>query len=185
MSKGLWATLAVIGVIVLGVVGYNVFMDDDADNTTTTETEQTDQAVVDEGQNIVELAQSNEDLSILVEAVVAADLATTLSDETVEYTVFAPTNEAFENALEALDLTKDELLASEDLAGILTYHVVEGEALSSDLSDGQELTTVNGEILTVSIMDDGSVMVGEATVVTADVDASNGVVHVIDTVLLP
>jgi uncharacterized surface protein with fasciclin (FAS1) repeats len=134
-------------------------------------------------QNIVELAQDTPQLSTLVDAVVAADLAETLQGEG-PYTVFAPTNEAFN---ELGDDTLQTLLEPENreqLQEILTYHVVPAEAMAADLSDGQELETVNGETLTVSI-DGDQVMVGDATVEMADVDASNGVVHVIDTVLQP
>jgi uncharacterized surface protein with fasciclin (FAS1) repeats len=72
----------------------------------------------------------------------------------------------------------------QNLTDILTYHVVSGNVMSSDLSDGQVITTLNGDTLTVSIQN-GVVKVGNATVTTPDVKASNGVVHVIDTVLLP
>ena len=130
---------------------------------------------------IVETAQGNEDFSTLVEAVTAADLAETLSGEG-PYTVFAPTNEAFD-ALP--DGALDELLAdTEQLTEVLTYHVVPTSAMAADLSDGQELETVQGDMLTVSI-DGDTVMIGDATVTMADVEASNGVIHAIDTVLMP
>jgi len=74
--------------------------------------------------------------------------------------------------------------SKEALTGILTYHVVSGNVMSGDLSDGQEVTTLNGQTLTVSIQD-GKVMIGGATVIAADLAGTNGVVHVIDTVLLP
>ncbi len=145
---------------------------------------QPEAAPVDDGSNIVELAVATEDLSTLVAAVQAADLVETLSDESTEFTVFAPTNAAFDALPEG---TLDSLLLPEnkaDLAGILTYHVVAGEVNAADLSDGQVVETVNGQSLTVSITD-GVVKIGDATVVLADVDANNGVVHVIDSVLLP
>ena len=133
-------------------------------------------------ENIVEIASGNKDFSTLVAAVVAAGLADTLSGEG-PFTVFAPTNEAFAKlpAGTVEELVKPE--NKEKLAAILTYHVVSGKAMSSDLSDGQKVKTVNGEEISVSI--NGSVKVDEATVVTADLEASNGVIHVIDHVLLP
>lgn len=132
--------------------------------------------------NIVEIASGNEDFSTLVAAVVAAGLAETLSGDG-PFTVFAPTNEAFAKLPEG---TVDELLKPENkekLAGILTYHVVAGKVMSKDLSDGQKAETVNGQEITVT-MEDG-VKIDTATVVTADLEASNGVIHVIDSVIMP
>lgn len=132
---------------------------------------------------IVDLAVATPDLSTLVSAVQAASLVETLSGDG-PFTVFAPTNSAF-NALP--EGTLASLLLPENkqkLTDILTYHVVSGNVMSSDLSDGQIIDTVNGAKLTVSIKD-GVVKVGNATVTTPDVKASNGVVHIIDTVLLP
>jgi uncharacterized surface protein with fasciclin (FAS1) repeats len=134
-------------------------------------------------QDVVALAQATPDLSTLVEAVTAADLGETLQGEG-PFTVFAPTNEAFTAVGQD---TLDQLLApagKEQLTGVLTYHVVPGELMAADLEDGQQLETVQGEQLPVSI-DGDAVTVGGATVTQPDVDASNGVVHVIDGVLLP
>merc|ERR1712166_1593718 len=132
--------------------------------------------------NIVELAQSFDTLSTLVAAVVAGDLVTTLSSPG-PFTVFAPTNDAFA-ALPAGTL--DTLLKPENkatLVDILTYHVVGAVALSTDLSDGQVIDTVEGKSVTVHIGD--GVKINDANVVMADVMATNGVVHVLDGVLLP
>lgn len=175
-------------VIVAGIFWFVSDSDSDDDTASDATTSQTTEATDSEeaapaAQNIVELAQATDALSTLVSAVVEAELVETLSGEG-PFTVFAPTNDAFAAALEALDITAEELLAREDLGDILTFHVVAGEALSTDLSDGQELTTVQGGTLTVEITEAG-VFVGGAQVVQPDVDASNGVVHVIDTVLLP
>ncbi|WPP53713.1 fasciclin domain-containing protein [Catalinimonas niigatensis] len=133
--------------------------------------------------DIVDLAGSQDNLSTLVTAVKAAGLVETLKGDG-PFTVFAPTNEAFE-ALPAGTLemllkpeNKDKLIA------VLTYHVVSGDVESSGLSDGMSVATVEGSDIDVSI-DGASVMVNEASVVSADVDASNGVVHVIDQVILP
>ena len=137
-------------------------------------------------QNLVETAISAE-LNTLVAAVQAAELVETLSGPG-PFTVFAPTDAAFAGLPEG---TVETLLMPENqgqLQGVLTFHVVAGQLAAADLSDGQTLTTVNGETLTVSISG-GSVMIGNdngmATVALADVFASNGVAHVIDGVLLP
>merc|ERR1712048_477644 len=132
--------------------------------------------------NIVELAQSVDALSTLVTAVVAGDLVETLSSPG-PFTVFAPTNDAF-GALPAGTL--ETLLKPENkgqLVDILTYHVVGAKALSTDLSDGQSITTVEGKSVTVHIGD--GVKINDANVITPDVLATNGVVHVVDGVLLP
>ncbi len=138
--------------------------------------------------NIVAVAAETPSLSTLVTAVKAADLVTTLQ-AAGPYTVFAPTNAAFE-ALPAGTL--DTLLKAENigqLKSVLTYHVVSGKVMAADLKDGQEVTTVQGARLTVSISG-GKVYLTDAkgnkvTVEAADVSAENGVVHVISGVLLP
>ena len=132
---------------------------------------------------IVETAVATDALSTLVAAVTAADLVETLSGDG-PFTVFAPTNDAF-SALPAG--TVDTLLEPanrEQLTSVLTFHVVAGKLLAADLSDGQTLTTVQGQTLTVKI-DGATVTVNDVPVVKADVEASNGVVHVISGVLLP
>ena len=133
--------------------------------------------------NIVENASGSSDHTTLVDAVKAAGLVETLSGPG-PFTVFAPTNEAFAMVPKAtLDgLMKPEMKA--DLTKILTYHVVAGDLKAGDLKDGQELTTVQGGKLKVSVKD-GVVMINGAKVTIADVISSNGVTHVIDAVLLP
>merc|ERR1719191_347706 len=133
--------------------------------------------------NIVELAQSVDDLSTLVTAVVAGDLVETLSSPG-PFTVFAPTNEAFA-ALPAGTL--DTLLKPENkgqLVDILTYHVLPAKVLSTDLKPKQVVKTVEGKELLVTIYK-GNVYANKAKVVGADNMASNGVAHIIDGVLLP
>merc|ERR1712050_515240 len=133
--------------------------------------------------NIVELAQSVDDLSTLVAAVVAGDLVETLSSPG-PFTVFAPTNEAF-GALPAGTL--DSLLKPENkdqLVDILTYHVLPAQVLSTDLQPKQVVKTVEGKDLLVTIYE-GDVYANKAKVVGADNLASNGVAHIIDGVLLP
>ena len=133
------------------------------------------------GMNIVETAVAAGNFTTLVAAVEAAGLVETLSGEG-PFTVFAPTDEAFAALPEG---TVEGLLADpEALAAVLTYHVVPGAVMSGDLSDGMMATTVNGADITVSL-DMGTVMINDATVTTADFEASNGVIHVIDSVILP
>lgn len=125
---------------------------------------------------------ASESAKTLAAAVTAAGLVETLQGDG-PFTVFAPTDAAFA----AIQSDVDTLLKPENkakLANILTYHVVSGKAMASDLKDGQELTTVQGGKLEVSIKD-GKVMINGANVTSADVHASNGIVHVIDKVILP
>ncbi len=133
--------------------------------------------------NIAEVASGNDAFTTLVAAADAAGLVETLMGEG-PYTVFAPTNDAFAAALESMGMTAEELLASEDLGSILTYHVVPAQAYSTNLSDGMVVDTVNGGSLTINVSEDG-VTVNGVNVVIPDVAAINGVIHVIDGVLLP
>lgn len=148
-----------------------------------------------EANTVVDVAKGNPDFSTLVAAVEAAQLAETLSG-TGPFTVFAPNNAAFEKLPAG---TVDGLLKPEgqaQLTGLLTYHVVAGKtdaaALAKAIADGDgkaELTTVNGGKLTAS-MDGENVILTDAggntsTVTATDVEASNGVIHVIDTVVMP
>lgn len=145
--------------------------------------ETTDDASATGMQDIVALAASNDDLSTLVEAVKAAGLAETLQGDG-PFTVFAPTNEAFEALPEGL---LDELLKPENkekLVKVLTYHVIPNEVMSSQLKDGMSAASVEGE--DVKFMKQGSGFTVEgAEIEKADIDASNGVVHVISQVILP
>ena len=133
--------------------------------------------------DIVDLAASQDMLSTLVAAVKAAGLVETLKGEG-PFTVFAPTNEAFAKlpAGTVEDLLKPENKAK--LAKILSYHVVAGKVMSTDLKNGQMAKTVEGSDVKVSIMN-GKVMINNANVIKADVMADNGVVHIIDTVIMP
>jgi len=137
---------------------------------------------------VVDVAASNDDFSTLVTAVDSAGLAETLSGDG-PFTVFAPVNDAFA-ALPAGTLDTLLLPENEDqLTAVLTYHVVPLEAMSDDLSDGMTITTVQGQPLTVGVSDTGVTLTdasGNAvSVVQADIEAGNGVVHVIDEVLQP
>lgn len=138
-------------------------------------------------QNITELAAGNEDLSILVAALQAAGLDQTLASDG-QFTVFAPTNAAFAKLLETLGVTQEELLADKDLlTSVLTYHVVPDAVVkAADIPYGTDITTVNGKAFKIS---DANVITaangGTANITAADIMATNGVVHVIDSVLLP
>lgn len=130
--------------------------------------------------DIISTAEGAGSFTTLLAAVEAAGLTDTLKGDG-PFTVFAPTDEAFA-ALPAG--TVESLLADpEALAKILTYHVVAGKVMSTDLSDGLVAETVNGAEVTFAIGD--SVMVNDATVTAADIEASNGVIHVIDKVIMP
>jgi len=132
--------------------------------------------------DIVDTASANGSFKTLVAAVQAAGLVDTLKGAG-PFTVFAPTDEAFA-ALPAG--TVDDLLKPENkekLVEILTYHVVAGKVMASDLKDGMKAATVEGAEVTIDL--DAGPMVNDAKVVTADVAADNGVIHVIDKVLMP
>lgn len=128
--------------------------------------------------DIVDVAVEAGTFSTLVAAVQAADLVATLKSDG-PFTVFAPTDEAFAKLPAG---TVERLLKPENkdqLVAILTYHVVAGKIMSGDLLSTTSATTVNGKAAPIGLR------IGNANVVTADIDASNGVIHVIDTVLLP
>ena len=133
-------------------------------------------------EDIVDIASGNPDFSILVAALQEAELVETLQGEG-PFTVFAPTDAAFTQLLSDLGVSASYLLGHPQLAEILTYHVVAGKVMSTDLTDGMTPATVNGETITIDL--DGGVKVNDANVTTADIEASNGVIHVIDKVLIP
>ncbi len=140
--------------------------------------------------NLVEVAQSLPDFSILVEAVVAADLATTLSG-TGPFTVFAPTNAAFAALLTELGVSKEALLANKALlTAVLTYHVLPAKVEASAVAGvlGQPIATVQGGVFKIESNNGLKITDGRnrvANITSTDVAASNGVIHVIDKVILP
>lgn len=153
---------------------------------TTTESETTADGSMSEemGDTVVDVASGDESFSTLVQAIEAAGLTETLAAEG-PYTVFAPTNEAFEALPEG---TLDQLLMPENqdlLTQVLTYHVVPAEVASADITAGPVETVAGSEVTLAVDEATGGVMVNEAMVVTPDVQASNGVIHAIDQVLLP
>jgi uncharacterized surface protein with fasciclin (FAS1) repeats len=131
--------------------------------------------------DIVDTAVEAGDFKILAAALEKAGLVETLKGAG-PYTVFAPTDQAFEKLLKELNVTPEELLNREDLKTILLYHVVPGKVMSTDLKNGMKVKTLAGKEVLISL---NPVKVNNATVVKPDIQASNGVIHVIDTVLLP
>ncbi|GAB4320743.1 MAG: sodium-translocating pyrophosphatase [Phototrophicales bacterium] len=131
---------------------------------------------------IVEVANEAGDFTILLAALEQAGLTETLNSDG-SYTVFAPTDEAFNAFMEANDLEdQDALLALENLGDVLLYHVISGEVMAVDIEAGT-VQTLSGETLEITVEDDVVMLNGVATVTTTDIEASNGVIHVIDTVL--
>lgn len=197
-------TMAVIGLVVLFVVAIGGFLVMSRQNTETNnlnqEMEQTTQEEVQnsneeevitessEGetmagptQNIVEIASGNESFKTLVQAVTAAGLVDTLSGEG-PFTVFAPTDEAFAKLPEG---TLETLLANpEQLTKVLTYHVVSGKVMAEDVVKLTKATTVQGQDVAITVEGE-TVMVNDSKVTTTDIEGTNGVIHIIDTVLLP
>jgi len=135
-----------------------------------------------EEQDIVGIAAGSEDFSILVAALQKAELVEALQGEG-PFTVFAPTNAAFESLLGALGITAEDLLGQPQLADVLLYHVVSGKVMSTDLQNGMMAETLGGQKITVDLTD--GVKINTSGVTTADIEASNGVIHVIDSVLVP
>jgi uncharacterized surface protein with fasciclin (FAS1) repeats len=145
-----------------------------------------DKVILPANKNIVQTAQALPDFSILVEAVVAADLAATLSG-TGPFTVFAPTNAAFAALLTELGISKADLLANKPLlTAVLTYHAIGARVLKADVVPGAQPNTVQGENFSISaalaITDKRA---RTSNIVATDVLTSNGVIHVIDRVILP
>ncbi len=145
-----------------------------------------DRVLLPADKTLVATAQALPDFSILVEAVVAADLVNTLN-AAGPYTVFAPTNAAFAKLLAELGVTKEQLLANKPLlTQVLTYHVLPARVLKAEVPVGSAITTVQGQTFTV----DASLAITDArgrkaAITATDVLASNGVIHVVDTVILP
>jgi uncharacterized surface protein with fasciclin (FAS1) repeats len=181
------------GLIALSACGSDSDDSDDAAATTeaaepaeSAAAEPAESAAADEAAGegtIVEVAASAGTFNTLVAAVEAAGLVDTLNSDG-PFTVFAPTDEAFaalpDGVLDALLLPENQAA----LTSILTYHVVAAEVPSSAVETG-EVATVEGEPIMLTVGDDGSVMVNDANVIATDVEASNGVIHVIDAVLIP
>jgi uncharacterized surface protein with fasciclin (FAS1) repeats len=133
--------------------------------------------------NIVETAVNHGSFKTLVAAVTAADLVGTLTSEG-PFTVFAPLDDAFAELPEGTVETLVKPENGQQLTSILTYHVLAGKIMSTDLSDGMKATTVNGEEVTVHLKE-GKVFINDAQVVLADVETDNGVIHAVNKVIMP
>ncbi len=171
-------TIAIVALLVVAVPFVLAACSDDTEEATTPVESPSPEPLPD----IVDTAVQAGSFTTLAAALEAAGLVDTLKGEG-PFTVFAPTDDAFAKLPEG---TIDTLLADPqgDLTQILTYHVVPGKVMSTDLSDGMTAATVQGAELTFTIKD-GAVYVNDAMVTTADIETSNGVIHVIDSVLLP
>lgn len=176
--KNLASKLSVVAILFSATLFFSSCEDDD---------KTTDDIITQK--SIVQIASDDDSFSILVEALTKADLVTTLESDG-PFTVFAPTNAAFENLFTQLSVNGIEDLSAEALTPILLYHVVNVKAMSTDLSTGY-ITTMNtstpdnmGSSVLVSV-DMGVMLNGTSTVTTADLVGKNGVIHVIDQVLLP
>ncbi|MDP2217134.1 MAG: fasciclin domain-containing protein [Methanolobus sp.] len=180
MIKILMLLIVTTAILLAGCTEQPPETDVDETDVNGTDVDETDANETEE-MNIVDVAVSAGSFNTLVQAVQAAGLVETLSSEG-PFTVFAPTDEAFAALPEG---TLDALLADEEaLRAVLTYHVVAGEYMASDVIEMESLTTVQGEEIAILVAD-GNVMVNNATVIQTDIEASNGVIHVIDQVILP
>ncbi|MBZ9787989.1 fasciclin domain-containing protein [Psychroflexus sp. CAK57W] len=159
------------------------------------EAESSAEETMAEPQTVVEIAVGNEDFSTLVTAVKAAELVETLNSEG-PFTVFAPTNAAFAKLPEGTVATLVEPENKEQLTGILTYHVVSGKFMAADVVSAINdnggsfvIPTVQGEELTATLEGESVILTdangNKSTIVMTDVDASNGVIHAIDAVVMP
>jgi uncharacterized surface protein with fasciclin (FAS1) repeats len=180
MNKFKLVTLAVLGFAATSLVSCNAPKEGGEETTDTTVVAPVE---VEAPKTVVDIAVGSADHTTLVAAVTAAGLVETLSG-TGPFTIFAPTNAAFDALPKG---TVEGLLKPESkdkLTAVLTYHVVAGNVLSSQLTDGQKVKTLNGQELTVAIKG-GVVTINGIKVIAADLAGSNGVIHVVDGVILP
>jgi len=188
MSKALNALLLATLVVLASAMpsqASRVLLDEAAANATNFNQGSPDCIKADASTGLIEAAAGTADLSTLVAAIKAANLADAFNDTSVKVTVFAPSDEAFTKALTALNLTADALLASPLLGDILKYHVVGNPYTADMLVDGIDLPTLEGDSLTAK---DGTTVTaanGDATIATSDVYTCQGIVQIIDSVLLP
>jgi uncharacterized surface protein with fasciclin (FAS1) repeats len=180
MNKFKLVTLAVLGFAATSLVSCNAPKEGGEETTDSTVVAPVE---VEAPKTVVDIAVGSADHTTLVTAVTAAGLVETLSG-TGPFTIFAPTNAAFDALPKG---TVEGLLKPESkdkLTSILTYHVVAGNVLSSQLTDGQKVKTLNGQELTVAIKG-GVVTINGIKVIAADLAGSNGVIHVVEGVILP
>lgn len=174
--------LLISAVIVALVVtaGFAIVACGEEETTTTTAAATTTSAVA--MSDIVDTAVAAGSFTTLASLLQAADLVSTLKGPG-PFTVFAPTDDAF---MKVPQETLDALGADPQgaLTKVLTYHVVPGKVMAADVTDGLEAETVEGSMVLFTVTD-GSVMINDANIVQTDIEASNGVIHVIDSVILP
>lgn len=132
--------------------------------------------------DIVDIAVNDGSFTTLVAALTEAELVGALQGDG-PFTVFAPTDAAFNDLLGALGITAGDLLAHPQLTDVLLYHVVSGKVMSTDLSDGMTAPTLKGDSITIDLS--SGVKINDSSVIIADIEATNGVIHVIDSVLVP
>ncbi len=182
--------LAIGAILVIGIIGYMMTNSGNTDTQVQTQEtvtqNETAEAMEEQAMStktIVDVAQEAGDFNTLIAAVQAAGLVETLQSEG-PFTVFAPTDAAFAALPEGTveDLLKPE--NKEKLVSILTYHVVPGKVMSTDVVNLSSATTVQGSDVSIDASS-GTVMIDNAKLVTADIEASNGVIHVIDSVIIP
>jgi len=179
--------IVAVAVLSLGLLGAACSSSTDSATSATTAAPATTAAAATTNKTCVEIAASNPDFSTVVTAVNAAGLGETLSG-TGPFTIFAPTNEAFAKLPAGTVQTLIQPASKDALTKILTYHVVSGEVMAKDVKPGA-VTTVEGGTFTVATTG-GKVTItdakgGTANVTATDIQCSNGVIHVIDTVLMP
>lgn len=186
-KTGIIAAVVVVAALIGGGILFVTMRDDSSNDTTTSETQNTNQdgqMTEQASQNIVEVASANENFSTLVELVQTAGLVDTLSGEG-PFTVFAPTNDAF--AKLPAETVASLKANPEELRKVLTYHVVSGKVPAADAIklNGKSANSVQGAPISIAVVDGKVVLNGNSTVTMTDIMASNGIVHVIDTVLIP
>jgi len=177
--------LGIVGILMLAGIGIFVMNNQNSTSKESMSEKLTPTAVTEQkamnNKTIVDVAAGAGNFTTLVAAIKAAGLVDTLSG-TGPFTVFAPTDEAFEKLPQG---TVESLLKDrEKLTAILTYHVVSGKVMAADVVKMHTAKTVQGQDVTIKV-EDGKVLVDNANVVTTDIEATNGVIHVIDTVLMP
>lgn len=180
------STMIIVGLAVLALIGGVFFMNANKKGTETPVNDaiimEEEEIVAEETNTIVDVAVKAGNFTILAKALTEAGLIETLSSEG-PFTVFAPTDEAFamlpEETLTAL------LADKEALTKVLTYHVVSGKVMAEDVVKMTSAPTVQGQEVKIVVGEDGSVMINDAKVTSTDIEASNGVIHVIDKVLMP
>ncbi len=184
-STNMFVALAAVVILVGGGIWFFASRGNDNDSTKQAETSQSDTNNPSEAaptQNIVEIASANSDFSTLVDLVKTAGLVDTLSG-TGPFTVFAPTNEAF--AKLPAETVADLKANPDKLKNILTYHVVSGAVDAKQVTGLESAKSVQGQNITISVMDGKVMLNGTSTVTKTDIKATNGIIHVIDTVILP